>query len=150
MSEVRLIPRTTLCATALKAALLFCLAPLSAEELIISEHAIVNTGHHIYVRHCAVCHGREADGNGPYAPMLVTAPPSLTTLSKANGGQFPFERAMETISGNELLPAHGTRDMPIWGQEFAAEAEILGMEARTLVRARILELMAYLEHIQQK
>jgi mono/diheme cytochrome c family protein len=131
-------------------ALLMHLAPIMATELVISDHAIVNTGHHIYMRTCAACHGRDAQGGGPFAPMLVAAPTDLTVLSKANGGRFPFERVLEIISGNELMPAHGTRDMPIWGQEFADEAATLGMDARALARGRMLELMSYLEYIQQK
>lgn len=123
---------------------------LAAEELVISDHAIVNTGHHIYMRSCAVCHGQQADGNGPFANLLVTPPPPLTGLSRAHGGQFPFERVLETISGNELMLAHGTRDMPIWGQSFAAEAATTGLDAATMARGRILELMAYLEHLQHR
>jgi mono/diheme cytochrome c family protein len=132
------------------AAFFLHLAALSAEELVISERAIVNTGHHIYQRMCAVCHGRDSKGNGPYAPMLTRAPPDLTVLSGANNGRFPFDRVFEIISGNELMPGHGTRDMPIWGQEFANEAEMLGVESRVLARGRMLELMSYLEHVQQK
>ncbi len=130
-------------------ALLLGHAGLAAEELVISDHAIVNTGHHIYMRSCAVCHGPQADGNGPFANLLVTPPPALNGLAKAHGGQFPFEHVLETISGNELMLAHGTRDMPIWGQAFAAEAATTGLDAATIARGRILELMAYLEHIQQ-
>ena len=121
----------------------------SAEDLTISDESIVNTGHHIFVRSCAVCHGQDAKGNGAYAPLLVVVPPDLTTLARRNNGFFPFDRAFETISGNELMPAHGSREMPIWGQEFAHEAETLGVPARTLMRGRILELIAYLAHIQQ-
>lgn len=135
---------------AVAGALLLGHAGLAAGELVISDHAIVNTGHHIYMRACAACHGQQADGNGPFANLLVTPPPALTGLSRAHGGQFPFERVLETISGNELMLAHGTRDMPIWGQTFAAEAAITGLDAATMARGRILELMAYLEHIQQR
>ncbi len=123
---------------------------LAAEELVISDHAIVNTGHHVYMRSCAVCHGPKADGNGPFANMLVTPPPALTGLSRAHGGHFPFELVLETISGNELMLAHGTRDMPVWGQTFAAEAANTGLPAATMARGRILELMAYLEHLQHQ
>lgn len=137
-------------AIAATCALLLGHIALAAEELVISEHAIVNTGHHIYMRSCAVCHGQEADGNGPFANMLVTAPPALTGLSKAHGGHFPFELVLETISGNELMLAHGTRDMPVWGQVFAAEAAMSGLEPATMARGRILELIAYLEFLQHK
>lgn len=126
------------------------LAPLSAEELVVSEHAIVNTGQHVYQRACAACHGRDAKGGGPFAPMLVARPTDLTVLAKGNGGRFPFEEVLEVISGNELMPAHGARDMPIWGQEFADEADTLGMDARVLARGRMLELLSYLQYIQQK
>jgi hypothetical protein len=81
--------------------------------------------------------------------MLVVAPSDLTTLSKANEGRFPFEQVLEIISGNELMPAHGARDMPIWGQEFEHEAETRGVDARSLVRGRMLELVSYLQYIQQ-
>lgn len=140
----RALRRAAMCA------LLFAHFGVAAEELVISDHAIVNTGHHIYMRSCAVCHGQNADGNGPFANLLVTAPPALTGLSRAHGGQFPFERVLETISGNELMLAHGTRDMPIWGQSFAAEAATTGLDAATMARGRILELMAYLEHLQHR
>jgi len=132
------------------AACFLYLAPVSAEELVISDRAIVNTGHHIYQRMCAVCHGHDAKGNGAYASMLLSVPPDLTVLSSANDGRFPFDRVFEIISGNELMPGHGTRDMPIWGQEFADEAEMLGVESRVLARGRMLELMSYLEYLQQK
>lgn len=122
---------------------------LAAEELVISDKAVVNTGHHVYMRHCAVCHGRDGEGRGAYATMLVVAPTDLTTLARRNDGLLPLERIEAAISGNELMPAHGTREMPIWGQRFSEEAENLGINNRALVRARILELITYLQHIQK-
>lgn len=130
---------------------LFCVLPQAAvaEEIASSDNSIVNTGRYVYLRRCAVCHGENAKGDGVYTSLLTVTPTDLTTLVARNGGKFPFDRVLETISGSELLPAHGARDMPIWGQEFAREAELLGIDAQTLSRARILEIMAYLADIQQ-
>jgi mono/diheme cytochrome c family protein len=125
-------------------------AVADAEELAQSDQAIVNTGQHIYAVKCAVCHGEDGRGNGPYTPMLYDKPTDLTALAKRSGGAFPSAEIYETISGAELLPAHGTRDMPIWGQEISGEALDGGFEVAPFVRARILALIAYLESIQQE
>ena len=131
---------------------LFCVWPQTsvATELAASDNSIVNTGKYVYLRRCAVCHGESAKGDGVYGPLLTVEPTDLTSLLARNDGKFPFDRVLETISGSELLPAHGARDMPIWGQEFAMEAELLGVDAKTLARARVLEIMAYLADIQEQ
>ena len=122
--------------------------PIQAQEpLVLTDSDIANTGHVVFVAKCAVCHGKDGRGTGPYAAQLTTRPADLTVLSKNNKGQFPFWRVYETISGTELLPAHGSRDMPIWGQELATEAA--GMDKVTFVRGRILELIAWLRRIQK-
>ena len=127
-----------------------CLQTSLAEGLASADESIVNTGRYIYQRRCAVCHGETGRGDGAFTSLLVVAPSDLTILAQSNGGVFPFDRVLDTISGSELLPAHGARDMPIWGQEFAQESELLGIDSRTLARARILEIMAYLASIQKK
>lgn len=124
------------------------LPPAGAEALIISDEAIVNSGYHVYRRHCVGCHGEDATGGGASALLGTVATPDLTTLAKRNGGQFPFWALYETISGNELLPAHGTRLMPIWGQELAAEPGGAPSDRMARVRGRILALMAYLATLQ--
>jgi mono/diheme cytochrome c family protein len=121
---------------------------LAEDELLVSDEPIVNAGYHTYVAKCAICHGDDGKGDGPYAPMLTTRPADLTVLSKNNNGEFPFWEAYETISGSELLPAHGNRHMPIWGEELSEEAA--GMDKATFVRGRILGIIAYLQHIQEK
>ena len=125
-------------------------AVADAEELAQSDQAIVNTGQHIYTVKCAVCHGEGGRGDGPYAPMLYDKPSDLTALAKRSGGAFPSSEIYETISGAELLPAHGTRDMPVWGQEMRGEALDGGFKVEPFVRARILALIAYLQTIQQQ
>lgn len=110
-----------------------------------------------YLNRCAVCHGQSGKGDGGAIDILKTAPADLTTLSKRNGGVFPVERVSAAIDGRQLVKAHGSRDMPIWGKEFSTETakadEYYGGMPYTMemyVRARILSLVDYLNRIQSK
>lgn len=75
-------------------------------------------GEVIYGRYCVACHGTALEGNGPLAPALKTRPPDLTVLSRKNRGTFPFDRVVAFIDGRERVAAHGSPDMPIWGEVF--------------------------------
>ena len=105
-----------------------------------------------YESNCAVCHGKEGKGNGPYAGYLTKAATDLTQMAKKNGGVFPLNRAYEVIEG--AGPGHGTRDMPVWGQDYrvkAAEYYIdVPYNAEAYVRTRILALAEYLSRLQAK
>jgi len=91
---------------------------------------------------CAVCHGNGGMGDGPMAGQLTPKPSDLTTLSKRNGGVFPYERVFRMIDGRGALAAHGTGQMPIWGDRYSLEVK------QPIVRARILELVYYLNDMQ--
>lgn len=93
---------------------------------------------------CALCHGLDARGHGPFAALLKVAPPDLTGLARAAGGGFPFSDAYRAIDGRDRLLAHGGADMPVWGARWLREG---GDE--TYVRGRVLEVLLYLESLQQ-
>lgn len=80
------------------------------------------TGAELFGRFCASCHGSRGFGDGPVAPSLKVMIPDLTELSKRSGGKFPAERVREIVDGRAVLPAHGTRLMPVWGYELEARA----------------------------
>ena len=122
---------------------------VAAAELSHAGEDIVNTGNHLYQAKCAVCHGSSGKGDGPYANLLTARPSDLTLISRRNDGEFPLWKIYETISANEMVPAHGVRDMPIWGQELAAEAETLGLNEKSYIRGRVFSMIAYLLSIQQ-
>lgn len=107
-----------------------------------------------YDSNCAVCHGVTGKGDGPYAGILDTRIPDLTVLSKRNGGVFPFARVYETIDGTNVLKAHGTRDMPIWGFDYKVRAaeyyQDHPYDPEAYVRGRILALAEYLSRLQTK
>ncbi len=115
----------------------------------------VDFGKREYMNKCAVCHGQSGKGDGGVTELLKVAPSDLTTLSKKNGGVFPYNRVYEVIDGREVVKGHGTRDMPIWGKDYAGEGVAAAeyyvdvpynMEMYT--RNRILSLIDYLNRIQ--
>jgi mono/diheme cytochrome c family protein len=101
---------------------------------------------------CAVCHGKDGKGTGPYAEQLKSKMPDLTTMAKRNGGVFPVAKTFEGIEG--AGKGHGTRDMPVWGLDYTVQAEQLMPEMpynqAVYVRTRINALVEYLVQIQQK
>lgn len=121
----------------------------------ISANAqVVNIGEEIFQTRCAVCHNTDGKGSGPFAGELTQKVPDLTVLQKNNGGVFPFQRVYEMIDGQQAVAAHGTREMPIWGNYFNDQAPEMtapfGTEAdyALFVRNRILGLIGYLSTIQ--
>ena len=75
-------------------------------------------GAELFRAYCAMCHGRDATGNGPAAGALQKSPPDLTRIRQRNGGNFPRERVKNYISGESDILSHGSREMPIWGPIF--------------------------------
>jgi len=113
------------------------------------QEEVAKAGRPAYEQFCAVCHGREGRGDGGAMNLLTVKPTDLTQLSKKNDGTFPFWRVYRVIDGREEIKGHGTRDMPLWGQEFRMQTGS-GPMAESQVRGRILELVYYLESIQTK
>ncbi len=110
-----------------------------------------------YMNKCAACHGQNGKGEAAASDFLKVVPSDLTSLSKRNGGVFPFDRVYAVIDGREYVKGHGTRDMPVWGKDYQRE----GVEAaehyvdmpynmEMYARARILALIDYLNRIQVK
>jgi mono/diheme cytochrome c family protein len=73
------------------------------------------SGKQMYATYCAVCHGVDGRGSGPAAAALKVPPTNLAQLSKANGGKFPGAHIYTVLQFGIETPAHGTKDMPVWG-----------------------------------
>ncbi len=118
--------------------------------------AAENLGKREYDGSCAVCHGVTGKGNGPYAGIIETRIPDITTLQKRNNGVFPFNRVYEMIDGRAAVKAHGPRDMPIWGNLYNDKAVeyysdfFRPYDAEGYVRGRILALINYVYSLQEK
>jgi mono/diheme cytochrome c family protein len=103
-----------------------------------------------YQRHCASCHGEDARGEGPLAKFLTIKPANLTLLAKNNKGEFPFWRSYRIIDGRDQVRGHGTGEMPVWGARFLAQQGGKDRLSETEVTGRILSLVFYLRHVQQR
>jgi len=73
--------------------------------------------------------------------------PDLTKLSRRNGGAFPAIHVRTTImsGSDDLLPAHGSKQMPIWGPIFH-DIEF----DQDLGNVRLENVTKYLESMQRK
>ena len=110
---------------------------------------VINGGEIEYQRYCATCHGVDARGHGAMSKYLTVQPPNLKLLAKKNGGTFPFWEVYRKIDGGSEVRGHGTREMPIWGDRFRADADGEGKSAQTQAAGRILGLVFYLQYIQE-
>ncbi len=112
-------------------------------------------GEREYMNSCASCHGADAKGAGPLAELLSVSLPDLTGLQTGNGGVFPVSEVYGIIEGASMVGAHGTREMPVWGDRYSFEANtalgdyFTGQDREIYVRSRILALIEYLSTVQE-
>jgi mono/diheme cytochrome c family protein len=104
------------------------------------------SGQQMYSNYCAVCHGTDGKGKGPAADALKVPPTDLTGLAKGNSGKYPALRVSSAIRGEGNIPAHGSKDMPVWGRLFWSMSS--GHEAE--VQQRVANLTGYVEGLQLK
>ena len=130
--------------SALIAASVFSSGSVVAEEDLIGSAEFLIS--------CASCHGVEAKGDGNLAEHLKIAPADLTLLAKKNDGVYPFTTVFHIIDGRTLTSGHGDRSMPVWGDRYSMEiGDKYGPFGREVaVRARVLELVYYIQTMQDK
>lgn len=106
----------------------------------------VEQGQRLYRIHCQACHGESAQGDGAMKDRLDTAPADLTTIAERNQDEFPQDAVYEIIDGRRDVPAHGTREMPVWG--FTFQGSGLDTDQQKNVSDMVTALTRYLESIQ--
>jgi hypothetical protein len=74
--------------------------------------------------------------------------PDLTTIAARNDGEFPVDKVHQIIDGRYESPAHGTREMPVWGFTFQSTGRDTAQE--TEVQEMVSALTQYLETLQTK
>ena len=142
MSKTRWIP-----AIAAAGLMLLALAPRAGAQTLKHEPITPISGvagADSFSAYCAVCHGAGAKGNGPAAKALKTAPPDLTLLAARNQGKFPALVVKMTVLGDQANPAHGSKEMPIWGTLFRS------VDSPAVTDLRVGNIVKYLESIQAK
>ena len=103
------------------------------------------SGKVMYQQHCATCHGVDAKGAGPIAPLLITRPADLTLLAKRHAGKFPREYVSSVLEFGPGPTAHGSSDMPAWGPIF----RYYDKQNERAVQQRIRNLCDYLASLQE-
>ncbi|HVO22954.1 MAG TPA: c-type cytochrome [Candidatus Margulisiibacteriota bacterium] len=140
-------------ATARSAAVVVC-AGLLAGALTCGAWAAESTqttspGKAMYLKYCSACHGESGKGDGVVSGFLQPKPTDLTQIAKKNKGEFPFMAVAQDIDGTTSVRAHGSPDMPVWGEIFHAETTD-SISRHVEVRGRIMLITEYLQSIQAK
>jgi mono/diheme cytochrome c family protein len=104
------------------------------------------SGKQLYGSYCALCHGPEGKGGGPFSTQLKVWPPDLTQLARKNHGTYPEMHVTEAIAGDFAKPSHGSAEMPVWGPVFRTMAH----GHKDSAHLRITNLVKYVESIQEK
>lgn len=105
-------------------------------------------GEQLYLRHCGSCHGPKGRGDGIAAPFITPRPPDLTAIAQRNEGVFPYASVLMKLDGRERVPAHGSREMPIWGERFEAEADDPASR-HAEARGKLLLITEHLRELQR-
>lgn len=106
------------------------------------------SGKDLYKRFCASCHGVDGAGDGPVSSMLTVEVPDLRLLARRAGGTFPRDRVVRIIDGRHVIAAHGTRTMPVWGEDLS-KLEPGDPNAEQATQIVILRLADYLWSLQR-
>ena len=102
-----------------------------------TDKAAVERGRVLFEQHCAACHGKEGKG-GERTRNL--------TLMQQRNGAFLTAQVESAIKGTNPAVVHRAPGMVVWGAIFRADA----WGNRTAADARLRDLVAFIESIQQK
>jgi mono/diheme cytochrome c family protein len=107
------------------------------------------TGDALFTQHCATCHGADARGNGPTAPVLMLQPSDLTQLTNRAGGTYLVSLLIAKLDGRDPLLSHGS-PMPIFGPFFEGKGVVMRGEDGVLIMTSqpIIDLVEYLGSMQ--
>jgi mono/diheme cytochrome c family protein len=132
------------------AAMLGVLALLPQSGLALAQDPVI--GQMEYQAHCAACHGLEGLGDGPVGQVLKTPAPNLALIAARNGGVYSVQKVYDVIEGSTVIAAHGTRDMPLWGDRYRRSSAPVTPDqaaiANDMAQQRILSLVYYLGTLQ--
>lgn len=109
---------------------------------------VAMSGKELYDRFCASCHGVTGRGDGPVASSLKVEVPDLTLIARRAKGAYPRDRIEKIIDGRYIVAAHGSRTMPVWGEDFS-RLDLGNPDAERGTRLIILRLADYVWLLQK-
>ena len=107
----------------------------------------VSEGRTLYVQYCAACHGEKGDGHGPVAKSLKEPTGDLRRLGERYGTPLPAAQIARFIDGRDYVAAHGSREMPVWGERFE-DIWTAKDSSQGDMHQRVMKIIAYLQTIQ--
>ena len=123
-------------------------------QVVAAKSDEIARGRSEFLELCADCHREDATGNGPLTKNLTKIPPDLTGIKRRGHGKFDDKEIFDWIIGLNMPDAHGTREMPIWGDWLMDEALedstslTAARDAEQEVERRVKAIVAYLKSIQ--
>lgn len=122
---------------------LFALAQKPEVKQVAPKPTNPAAGAEMFKEYCAACHGMDGRGGGPAAAAMKKPVPDLTMLSKNNGGKFPETKVYNSIQG-DMVAAHGSADMPVWGSVLRGVSR-----DEATVKMRLTNLTNYIKSLQK-
>jgi mono/diheme cytochrome c family protein len=117
-----------------------------ADTAVAADYSTMS-GEQLYRRFCASCHGVQGRGDGPVAASFRVEVPDLTQTGTRMHGTDVRDRIVRIIDGRYIIGAHGTRIMPVWGEDLA-RLEIGNPEAERASQIMIGRLADYVTGLQ--
>jgi mono/diheme cytochrome c family protein len=109
------------------------------------QRTVTIEGPELFNQYCATCHGKDGKGNGPAAEALKKRPADLTQIARHNNGKFNDMLVQNVINGEDVTAAHGSREMPIWGEVLKSVTPDSASQ-----RLKVFGLVKYIEQMQAK
>jgi mono/diheme cytochrome c family protein len=109
---------------------------------------VSRSGKELYERYCASCHGNAGRGDGPVSKSLRVEVPDLTRYAQRHGDLFDRDLVERIIDGRHVIGAHGSRTMPVWGEDLS-KAQLGNPDAERGTRLEITRLADYLRQLQR-
>ena len=106
------------------------------------------SGRELYEQYCAACHGKTGRGDGRVSKSLPVETPDLTRYAQRHGAFFDRALVERIIDGRHVLGAHGTRTMPVWGEDLS-RAHVGDPDAERATRIAIVRLADYVWQLQR-
>ena len=100
-----------------RALAILCVCCISWANVAAAANYAAMSGADLYRRFCASCHGVEGRGDGPVAASLRAEVPDLTLIAQRGHDGELRDRIIRIIDGRYVIGAHGTRVMPVWGED---------------------------------
>jgi mono/diheme cytochrome c family protein len=109
---------------------------------------VAKSGRELYEQLCASCHGVNGRGDGPVARSLTVEVPDLTRFAMRRGGSFDRALVERVIDGRQVIGAHGSRSMPVWGEDLSLN-EVGNPDAERATRIIIERIADYVSQLQR-